>query len=75
MWHGYEEWLIREREHQRREEARRAAQIRLALAEHDPAPALYAPLLVWVGRRMSGWGQAMERRYSAPAAPCYDCRG
>jgi hypothetical protein len=42
--------------------------IRAALLARPAARPLYGPALLWLGRRLSAWGERLLMRYSPPEA-------
>ena len=65
-----DEWLARERYRERLREARNAALVHAALGQSAASRPIYGPVLIWLGWRLSGWGQRLITRYNRPEPIC-----
>lgn len=63
-----DEWFARARYCALLHEAERRRMIRAALLARPAARPLYGPALLWLGRRLSAWGERLLMRYSPPEA-------
>ncbi|HEX6293095.1 MAG TPA: hypothetical protein VFZ66_28185 [Herpetosiphonaceae bacterium] len=71
MWHWNNDWLVQERQRDLLHEAERQHVLRIVLAQRQPTPRSYGPVLVWFGRRLSTWGARIQARYT-PLEWCGD---
>jgi hypothetical protein len=63
MWPLQDEWQVQERQHDLVAQVERQHQITLALAGQAGRTTRYAPMLIWLGRRLTTWGTRLETRY------------
>ena len=61
----------RERQQELLREAERYRLVRQALAERGTRDRAWVRVLAWLGRRLVAWGQRLQERYGAAAAPVH----
>ena len=70
MWPLQDEWQVQARQRDLRDQAQQRHQIALALTGKPRRIARYAPLLMWLGQRMSAWATQLESRYQLKPTDC-----
>ena len=71
MWQWNNDWLVQERQKDLLREVERQHLLHTLLAQRQPTPRYYGPILVWLGRQLIVWGSQIQERYT-PMELCGD---
>ena len=73
MWPLQDEWHVQVRQHDLLAQAERQQRIVLALRNKPRRSVRYAPVLLWLGRRLSTWGMELQDRYQPQPMSKHSC--
>lgn len=73
MWPLQDEWHVQARQHDLLAQAERQQRIALALSNKQRRSVRYAPVLLWLGRRLSTWGMELQNRYQSQPMSKHSC--